>query len=81
MHGDRGDVASDVVLVLAVPLAGRDLTKGAYLLVLSGKIRQECAVFCLGAIRAGCGWHARSPRGGGQVRAFFSMVMSMFVKE
>ena len=68
--------------MLAVRLAGRDLTKGAYLLVLSRKkIRQECAAFCLGAIRAGCGWHARSPRGGGQVRAFFSMVMSMFVKE
>ena len=31
--------------MLAVPLAGRDLTKGAYLLVLARESRQACAVF------------------------------------
>ena len=34
--------------MLAVPLAGRDLTKGAYLLVIAREGRQACAVFLLG---------------------------------
>ena len=34
--------------MLAVPLAGRDLTKGAYLLVLARESRQACAVFFVG---------------------------------
>jgi hypothetical protein len=67
--------------MLAVPLAGRDLTKGAYLLVLARESRQACAVFFGGpSARGAAGTHG--PRGeAGRCELFVSLVMSRFVKE
>ena len=67
--------------MLAVPLAGRDLTKGAYLLELARESRQECAVFFGGpSARGAAGTHG--PRGeAGRCELFVSLVMSRFVKK
>ena len=68
--------------MLAVPLAGRDLTKGAYLLVLARESRQACAVFFVGpSARGAAGTHG--PRGeAGRCELFVSLlVMSRFVKK
>ena len=72
-----------MVLVLAVPLAGHDLTKGACLLVLAKEeSRPEGAVFFGGpSARGAAGMHG--PRGeAGRCELFVSLlVMSRFVKK
>lgn len=70
-----------MVLVLAVPLAGRDLTKGACLLVLAKESRPEGAVFFGGpSARGVAGMHG--PRGeAGRCELFVSLAISRFAKE